>query len=208
MTTIECINQCVIFDTEFTAWEGSLQRNWSGDNEHQEIIQLAAAKVKIHQRGAEILDEFHVFVKPTLNPLLSDYIMALTGIRQEQIDRQGVELSEALRMFDHFNEYGKCVNLCWGTDKSVIVQNCALRALDVPQCLTQNTDIRQLLSNKGMISRASESGQLAASLHLKVEGSGHAHNALYDVKSITAALNHWLGAGLIQRSELIQPLRD
>ena len=36
--------QIIIFDTEFTAWEGSAQRNWSFDWEYREIIQIAAVK--------------------------------------------------------------------------------------------------------------------------------------------------------------------
>jgi len=35
----------VVFDTEFTAWKGSRERNWSGPNEHREIVQIAAQQV-------------------------------------------------------------------------------------------------------------------------------------------------------------------
>ena len=36
----------IIFDTEFTAWEGSMQRGWSGQNEHREIVQISAIRIK------------------------------------------------------------------------------------------------------------------------------------------------------------------
>ena len=35
----------IIFDTEYTAWEGSQERNWSGDNEYMELVQIGALKV-------------------------------------------------------------------------------------------------------------------------------------------------------------------
>jgi len=37
--------QIIIFDTEYTAWEGAKERNWSGSGEHREIVQIAAVKI-------------------------------------------------------------------------------------------------------------------------------------------------------------------
>lgn len=39
-------NKIIIFDTEFTAWEGSQDRNWSRPNEFQEIVQIGALLVE------------------------------------------------------------------------------------------------------------------------------------------------------------------
>ena len=36
----------IIFDTEFTAWEGSQERKWSGENEFRELVQISAIRVK------------------------------------------------------------------------------------------------------------------------------------------------------------------
>ena len=36
----------VLFDLEFTAWEGSLERGWSEPWEAREIIQIGAVRVK------------------------------------------------------------------------------------------------------------------------------------------------------------------
>jgi len=41
-----------LWDTEFTAWEGSWQRGWSEDWEHREIISIAAIRVKWATDGA------------------------------------------------------------------------------------------------------------------------------------------------------------
>jgi inhibitor of KinA sporulation pathway (predicted exonuclease) len=45
----------------------------------------------------KIEDKFHTFVKPTINPKLSQFCTELTGIKQEQVD-QGVVLEEALQL--------------------------------------------------------------------------------------------------------------
>ena len=36
---LDSTDRFVIYDTEYTAWEGSLARNWSGPNEHRELLQ-------------------------------------------------------------------------------------------------------------------------------------------------------------------------
>lgn len=36
----------IIFDTEYTSWEGSQERNWNGENEFRELVQISAIRVK------------------------------------------------------------------------------------------------------------------------------------------------------------------
>ena len=43
----------IIFDTEFTAWEGSMERNWSGENEYRELVQISAFRIK--KKGIKLL---------------------------------------------------------------------------------------------------------------------------------------------------------
>ena len=40
------LNAFVFYDTEYTSWEGAMQRNWSGPNEHRELVQLSAIRVR------------------------------------------------------------------------------------------------------------------------------------------------------------------
>ena len=35
----------LIIDAEWTAWEGSMERNWSLENEYREIAQISAFKI-------------------------------------------------------------------------------------------------------------------------------------------------------------------
>ena len=61
----------VVFDTEFTAWEGSMQRQWSEPWEHREIIQIAAVKVQASSTNVRITETFNELVLPVINPTLS-----------------------------------------------------------------------------------------------------------------------------------------
>lgn len=42
----------------------------------------------LNRRGGGIESEFHDYVRPTSNPILSEYCMKLTGINQTLIERQ------------------------------------------------------------------------------------------------------------------------
>jgi len=71
-------NEFIIFDTEFTSWKGSQERNWSGKNEYMELVQIGALKVKKGDNRLEIVEIFSIFVKPKINPILSQYFINLT----------------------------------------------------------------------------------------------------------------------------------
>jgi inhibitor of KinA sporulation pathway (predicted exonuclease) len=75
----------VVFDLEWTAWPGSFERDWSGPGELREIIQFGAVKADVANNLAET-GHFECFARPTVNPILSDYIIALTGITQPDVD--------------------------------------------------------------------------------------------------------------------------
>jgi len=71
----------IIFDLEATCWMG---RPPHGINE---IIEIGA--VKINDYG-EVDSLFNKFVKPSTNPILSDFCKKLTSISQENIDKASI----------------------------------------------------------------------------------------------------------------------
>ena len=79
-----------ILDIEYTAWKKSLENNWNKDNEWREIIQIGAILISHKNNQYKIVSELNLYVKPTINPTLSQYIIDLTGITQEQIDVHGI----------------------------------------------------------------------------------------------------------------------
>ena len=68
----------VIFDLEWTAWEGSKERNWTGLGEKREIVQIGAIKLS-YDDGLTEIGMFDCYVKPQFSPILSDYFTNLTG---------------------------------------------------------------------------------------------------------------------------------
>jgi inhibitor of KinA sporulation pathway (predicted exonuclease) len=199
--------QIVIFDTEFTAWQGSADRNWSLDWEHREIIQIAAVKVELGQTGAQVVSSFNTLVKPTINPTLSDYIIELTGIEQHVLDEMGVDYPAALQQMYLFSQQGTLPCYSWGNDKQVLIDNCLLNAIDMPQFSADFYNLNTTIRNANIDGAHLCSGELAS--HLGLDLHGHVHNALYDVRSIALALNYWVDQGLLSEvcfQNNIQPI--
>ena len=94
----------IIFDTEFTAWEGSMQRNWSGENEYKELVQISAFRIKKKGNNIAITKKLNIYVLPRINRNLSEYFIELTGITQEIIEKK-VYLSK--RQWPYFTDFAK-----------------------------------------------------------------------------------------------------
>ena len=61
----------IIFDTEYTAWEGSQERNWSDDDEYMELVQIGALKVIKTPRTIKIVKKLQsLIVKKRLMHML------------------------------------------------------------------------------------------------------------------------------------------
>ena len=188
----------VIFDTEFTAWQGSKERKWSLDWEHREIIQIAAVKVELAQAGAKVVSSFNTLVKPTRNPIISDYIVELTGIEQHVLDEMGVDYPAALQQLYSFCSQGTLPCYSWGNDKHILIDNCLLNGIQMPDFSADFYNLHSMARKVNIDGSHLCSGELAN--HLGLELNGHIHNALYDVRSIALALNHWMEKGLLEPS--------
>jgi len=118
----------VIADLEYTSWEGAHAREWSGPGKFREIVQICAVRVS----GGNLQETaaFAAFVRPTLNPILSDYFTGLTGITNDDIAREGVPVADALRAFREFT--GDQPVLSHGRDELVIAEECADKRLEDP----------------------------------------------------------------------------
>ena len=83
----------IIYDTEYTSWHGSLENNWSREDEYRELVQLSAIKIKINENDITIEDTFSEYCIPTINSCLSDYFINLTGITNNIIKNKGYKFN-------------------------------------------------------------------------------------------------------------------
>ena len=115
-------NEAVIYDLELTTWSGANERSWSEKDEYREIIRIGAISIDLD--SLQEIEALDVFVKPALNPILSNYCVKLTDITDEQIQIEGIELREALHKFVNF--VGKRNIFSYGEDTLTILENLGL----------------------------------------------------------------------------------
>ena len=123
----------IIFDTEFTAWEGSMQRDWSGENEYREIVQISAFRIKKKGNNIAITKKLNIYVLPRINRNLSEYFIELTGITQEIVEKKGIPFKQAMAVFYRFckNEKDEKYPLySMGNDYGVIKENLKLNSIN------------------------------------------------------------------------------
>lgn len=175
-----------ILDLEFTSWEGARQRDWRGPGEEKEIVQIGAITLADDAALAETA-ALDVLVKPRLNPMLSDYFIALTDITQKRLDAEGVDFATALDQLGQF--LGTDVRAVWsyGTDHTVIQRNCALNGLAFPFDVGLFRNARALIAGETGIDTASvfSSGLPEA---LGFPRPGTAHQGVDDCRCIAEAL--------------------
>lgn len=179
--------EAVFFDTEFTAWPGSMERGWRGPGEHKEIVQIGAVVV-----DAKTLVErqaFEVLIRPRLNPVLSDYLVSLTRITNERLARDGIDFATGLAQFEEIAK-GRAL-YCYGRDDLIIAANAELLGLRKPAFVANN--LKDWLFKVGVPHAGVNSGALAA--HVGAASQGIAHDALVDARSLAEAVRYLVARG-------------
>lgn len=174
------MNSFIVYDLEYTSWEGALARNWSGPGEHREIVQIGAVRLDPDFREVDSLD---ILVKPNRNPLVSGYFIALTGITQGRIDQHGVDAATALDAFLEFAGADLWL-LSNGADALVLAENYSLLGLTDP-FVGRTRDVHDLLLSASGRARLT-SAELPEIFGLPSAGRGH--TALADARNVAAAL--------------------
>ena len=112
----------IIVDLEATCWE-------KPEGRKNEIIEIGAVAINEQQ---EVVGEIEQFVKPTDNPILSEFCKTLTSITQKEVDG-APHFPEALQNFqDWIASFDSEYLLCsWGRyDKNQFKMDCIRFGID------------------------------------------------------------------------------
>ncbi len=174
----------VIFDLEYTAWEGSLAREWTGPNEYMEVVQIGAVRIDAQGTMPEQA-AFDRLCHPVFNPVLSGYFTDLTGITQDALDGEGVGYAQAVREFHAFCE-GAAMIAANGWDSEVLEINCQWRSIPfaLDRALCVNT--KQFFSDALRLPRTDVSSS-ALPEHFGLPAPVGAHTGLGDARAIADA---------------------
>lgn len=125
----------IIIDLEATCWEGA------GHRDKMEIIEIGA--VRLAGAAGPIVDEFSRFVRPAVEPKLSDFCRKLTSIRQEDVD----SADDFPAVFSEFACWVGGVDffLCsWGNyDLNQLRQDCRRHAIDLPPSFERHINLKE-----------------------------------------------------------------
>jgi len=178
----------IIYDTEFTTWEGAMARGWSGPDEHRELVQIAAQKVDLKQ--GVVVDSFERLVRPRINTVLSDYFIDLTGITNEDVTESGVDFLEAyqdlMAWAADISLYSYSCTLAGSTDADVLAENINLYQLPISLPYERFHLLTPVFIAAGIDTTLYNSGKLYQAFGLDL--AGHEHNAMFDVTSLVASL--------------------
>jgi inhibitor of KinA sporulation pathway (predicted exonuclease) len=183
----------VFFDLEWTAWERSRERNWSGPNEEREIIEIGAVKLDGTEGLTEIMT-FENLVRPMRNPIVSSYFTELTGITQTLIDNYAMPFRDAITLFEAFVGYDNAPILSFSQDADVLRHNCTLNDLPCPFADSQFHNIAPAIANAA----GREPGSFSTSDLPDIfafSAPTNAHRALSDTRCIAETLRQLCGAG-------------
>jgi inhibitor of KinA sporulation pathway (predicted exonuclease) len=176
------MTQAIVFDLEFTAWEGSMRHRWLRPGEFKEVVQIGA--VKVDAATLDVVDRFDVLVRPRINPVLSSYLENLTGIRNDDVRARGRDFAQAYADFLGF--CGDAVTSAFGRDDLVLDENLRLYGLAAPTAVSEFRDSRPWFRDQGFATSGLHSCDIGPKLGVPFEG--RAHNALADSVSVAAGM--------------------
>ncbi len=168
-----------ILDMEFTAWKGSLDRNWCYEWEKREIINISSIKFNnLNDKKPRELDLLCKTFK--VNPL-PIYFQKLTNIKTSNVNNNGVKFKAALLKLDSFF-LGVSKILVNGLDKKILIENCGYHNVSPPNFVRKIQNIRPKLSK---ILKKDEKNIISSSLYKQVGNNKYKpHTGLYDCYSI------------------------
>ncbi len=174
-------DKIIILDTEYTSWKWAQERNFSGPHEFPEIIQIAA--ILADTKTFEELDHFVAFVRPTYNPILSDYIKDLTHITQEQVDTA----ENFISVMGQFISWAWDLDIySYGNDGGVLAENYELHKITFSCRSDMFQDVRDVFWAAKIPAENYMSSTINEYFH--INNSGTHHDALNDSRNILRAM--------------------
>lgn len=194
------MKSAVIFDCEFLCLEGSQRRFWCAAIDPDPVIaQVGAARIELGG-NFEIVDTFRAFVTPVdrhgRRYGLDAFFTQLTGISEDDIDREGQPLAEALAGFDRFSRGARCWS--WGKDElNMLAISCYVAGVVPPIPASRFDNAVKLVLAAGM--SVEDIGRTPSNKLVEYYGVEHpplrGHDALDDALSVSYAVQHLLRTG-------------
>jgi inhibitor of KinA sporulation pathway (predicted exonuclease) len=188
LAALRAAGGALLIDLEFTCWEDSLRTAWADPARPAEVIEIGLVAYDIATRTAT--DTFDARVRPTVNPILSDYCVNLVHIPQGEIDAAD-QLPIALEALDRWVRAPRRAGLAtcgWGSlDRKVLAQNAQALGVADPLAGRPHIDLRDVMTEHGHHPYPIDRDDVRRLAHLPP--NVRRHRALDDALDLT----HFLG---------------
>lgn len=178
----------IVLDFEATCGEKGF------DTKKQEIIEFPS--VIVNSKTLEIEDQIQIYVKPTLQPKLTDFCINLTGIQQDWVDNAPTfekALKQYIEWIDSHSYLQKSdgkFNFCFVTMgdwdlKTMLPKQCKHLSLDYPDYFKVYCNIKVIFQELYKIKPA---GMISILNHMNLKLEGRHHSGIDDTKNIARIL--------------------
>jgi len=180
----------IIVDLEATCWDNDF------NIDQMEIIEIGAVRLRQESEAFNILDEYSTFVRPVVQPVLSEYCKELTSIQQSYVDSAD-SFDVVFPRFLYWigsEPYGLC---SWGTyDLKQFEIDCMRHNAPFPEEFRNHFNLKALFAKQRKIKRC---GMKRALQILEISHEGIHHKALSDARNIAKIAVHVLNEVTIQK---------
>jgi inhibitor of KinA sporulation pathway (predicted exonuclease) len=163
----------VIVDLEATCWKSGVP------SDRMEIIEIGA--VLLESAVGPIRDEFSAFIRPVVEPKLSDFCQSLTTIRQEDVDAADYFYQVSPRFVEWIGP--EPFALCsWGAyDLNQFRKDCQRHNMPLPKTFERHINLKKEFAR---LHSVRPMGMMGALAHLDIPAEGQHHRGIDDVRNI------------------------
>lgn len=154
-----------------------------------EIIEIGA--LAIDKTELLKLSEFNAFIKPVLNPKLTDFCKKLTSIREEDVD-SAKKFHEVIKEFNIWlSQYNNPIFCSWGNyDKNQLKHDCNYHNIAYP-FNEEHINLKELFSKKQKLKKRLGVGKALKRAGIEFEGTPH--RGIDDVRNIYKLIPYMFG---------------
>ena len=168
------LSTLVVVDLEATCWPGN-------DHPPNEIIEIGAVAMQLAPPVEADAPEFQAFIRPHLQPTLSDFCTQLTSIQQTDVDT-AAGFADVFAAFSAWIDglTAPAVIGSWGRyDHNQLLHDCRLHGLRYPH--TRHINLKQSYSR---LHRTRPLGMKRALKHAGIALDGTHHRGIDDARNI------------------------
>ena len=152
-----------------------------------EIIEIGMVLGLLAPEGFSVIDEWQLYVQPTIHPTLTPFCTELTGIAQETVDHAPLLKAALSKLTGFLEKHSPSAWGSWGKfDARQFDQETADKSLPNPLASMPHLNIKQLFARK----RGHRVGLARAVQLSALSFQGRHHSGLDDARNIGRLIDH------------------